>query len=126
MKKIDETILRETRYIASWVLIFSALTQAVFLVIGKWNTAVLFGNLYSSAISVLNFFLMGLSVQKALGKDEKDAKAVMKVSMLYRNLLLLVLTAVGILVPFLSTWTVVIPLFFPRLAILIRPLFKKD
>ena len=125
MKKVDPTVLQETRYIATWVLVFSAFTQAVFLIIGKWDTTVILGNLYSALIAVGNFFLMGLSVQKALGKEEKDAKAVIKVSMLYRTLLLIILTGVGIFLPFLSIWTVIIPLFFPRVAIAIRPFVKK-
>ena len=46
-KKIDPTVLKETGYIAAWVLVFSALTQAIFLMIGKWDITVLLGNLLS-------------------------------------------------------------------------------
>ena len=66
MKKIDETVLKETKYIAAWIFIFSVLMQAVFLVICEWNYTVLLGNILSAVFSVLNFFLMGLTVQKAL------------------------------------------------------------
>ncbi len=126
MKKIDSAILKETRYIATWVLIFSLLTEAVFLIIGKWDYTVLLGNLLGAAAAILNFFLMGLSVQKAVNKEEKEAKTVMKVSMIYRNLLLLVIAIVGILLPIFSTWTVIIPLLFPRIAIALSPLVRKN
>ena len=124
--KIDATVLKETRYIAMWVLIFSVLMQAVFLVLGKWNYTVLFGNLLSDAVLVGNFFLMGITVQRALEKEEKDAKATMKVSQLYRLLLLAAVLAVGVALPVFDTWAVVIPVIFPRLAIALRPFLGKD
>lgn len=124
--KIDATVLKETRYMAMWVLIFSVLMQAVFLVLGKWNYTVLLGNLLSDAVLVGNFFLMGITVQRALEKEEKDAKATMKVSQLYRLLLLAAVLAVGVALPVFDTWAVVIPVIFPRLAIALRPFLGKD
>lgn len=123
MNRIDETVKKETAYIAVWVLIFSVLTQAVFLIIGKWDYTVLLGNLLSGSAAVLNFFLMGISLQKALGKEEKDAQNTMKLSRTYRNLFLLVVTVLGVTLPWFNLWTVLIPLLFPRIAIVFRPLF---
>lgn len=126
MKKIDAAILDGTKYITAWVVILSALTEAVFLIIGHWNFTVLFGNLLGASVAVLNFFLMGLSVQSALNKDEKAAKATMRASQIYRNLMILAVAVAGILLPFFSNWTVIIPLFFPRISIFFRPLFIKN
>ena len=125
MKKIDETVLKETKYIAAWIFIFSVLMQAVFLVISEWNYTVLLGNILSAVFSVLNFFLMGLTVQKALDKDEKEAKTLVKVSQLYRSLMILVVTVVGVALPCFNTVAVIVPVFFPRIAIAMRPLFDK-
>ena len=61
--KIDKTVIKETKYIASFVIIFSVLMQAVFLIIGKWDYTVLIGNLWGIIIAVGNFFVMGLFVQ---------------------------------------------------------------
>jgi hypothetical protein len=125
MKKIDATVIKETGYIAFWVLVLSALTQSVFLVIGKWDYTVLLGNIWSGAVAILNFFLMGITVQRALEKNEEDAKKSIKVSQLYRFLFLVVTVIIGVVLPCFSTWTVIIPMFFPRIAILFRPLFDK-
>ena len=125
MKKIDATVIKETGYIALWVLVLSALTQSVFLVIGKWDYTVLLGNILSGAVAILNFFLMGITVQRALEKNEEDAKKSIKVSQLYRFLFLVVTVIIGVVLPCFSTWTVIIPMFFPRIAILFRPLFDK-
>jgi len=125
IKKIDKTVLKETQYIAYWVVLLSVLMQAVFLVIGKWEITVLLGNVLGAFFAGLNFFLMGISVQKALEKEEKDAKMTMKVSQLYRNIMLLAVALLGFLLPCFSPWTIILPLFFPRLAIFFRPFFDK-
>ena len=126
MKKTDPTVIRETKYIALWVLIFSMFLQAIFLVIGKWNYSVLLGNLLSGAAAILNFFMMGRTIQNALEKDEKGAKDTVKLSQSLRMLFLFVIALIGVVLPFFSPWTTIIPLLFPRLAIAIRPLFRKN
>ncbi len=125
MARIDRVIIRETTYIALWVLILSALTQAVFLIVRAWDPSVLLGNLYGAAVAVLNFFLMGLAVQRAAKQDEEGARATVRASHAGRTFLLFVFAAVGVLVPVFHRVTVLLPLFFPRLAITIRPLLDK-
>ena len=124
-EKVDKTVMKETLYISVWVLILSAVTQAVFLVIGKWSLSVLFGNLLSGVTGILNFFLMGLTVQAAVIKDEKKAALSMKVSQILRMLLIFAVATVGVLLDCFNTVTVILPLFFPRIAISFRPLFNK-
>lgn len=117
MKKIDETVLKETKFIAVWVLILSVLMQAVFLIAGDWDLSVLFGNLLGGGFAVLNFFLMGLTVQKAVTLDEKEAKNSVKISQTYRTLMLFVVAVLGITLSCFNDWAAIIPLFFPRIAI---------
>lgn len=125
MKQIDATVLKETKYIALWVLILSALMQAVFLVIGLWDYTVLLGNLLSGSAAVLNFFLIGITVWKALERDESGAKNLMKVSQMYRFLFLAVVVLLGAVLNCFHTWAVVIPMLFPRIAIAFRPLWDR-
>ena len=126
MPKLDPTVRQETVYIASLVLIFSVLMQAVFLLIGKWDYTVLLGNVLSAVAAVGNFLLLGLTVQRAVAKEEKDARQLMKLSQTYRLLGLLVVAVIGFALPVFHPLAVVIPLLFPRIAIAMRPLFKKD
>ena len=125
MKKIDAVVWQETGYIAVWVAIFSALLQAAFLMLKQWDYTVLLGNLLTGSVGILNFFLIGITVQKALDKDEKEAKGTMKLSQTYRFLFLAVTVVVGIATPVFHNWAVIIPVFFPRVAIALRPLFDK-
>ena len=126
MQKIDKVVLRETKLMALWVLILSAILQAVFLVIGAWDYRVLLGNLLSGGAVILNFLAMGITVQNAVQKEEKDAKQTMRASGLLRLFVLFIVGLVGVLVPIFSAWTVIIPLFFPRLIISLRPLWDKS
>ena len=125
MNTIDPIVLKETKYILLWELILSILMQAVFLVIGEWDYTVLLGNILSASAAVLNFFLMGISIQKALEKDENDAKKTIKLSQSYRFLFLIVVLAVGVSIPCFNLWAVLIPILFPRIAIVFRPYFDR-
>lgn len=123
MKKIDPVVRKETRYIAVWTLLFSALMQAVFLLIGQWDLTVLWGNLLSAAVSIGNFFFMAVYVVKAMEKEEKEAKQTLRLSKSMRFLVLLVAVVVGVLL--FNIWATLIPLLFPRIAIALRPLMQK-
>lgn len=125
MQKIDKTVLKETVYIASWALMLSALMQAVFLVLHKWDYTVLLGNLLGYTAAVLNFFLMGLTVQKAVNLDEDGAKNKVKMSQSLRMFMLIGFAAIAMIFKCFNVATFAIPLIFPRIAIMFRPMFDK-
>ena len=126
--KIDKTVIKETKYIASFVIIFSVLMQAVFLMISKWDYTVLLGNLWGIIIAVGNFFVMGLFVQKAVTQDEKEARQTVRASQSLRMAAIFVLAAVGLII-FKQTSArvaIVLPLIFPRIAIMLRPIIYRN
>ncbi|MBO5898221.1 MAG: hypothetical protein J6R04_04340 [Clostridia bacterium] len=125
MPKMDRVVIKETKYMAAWVLILSAVMQAVFLVIGQWDYTVLLGNLLSATAVVGNFFGMAVGIQRALGKEEKDAKQAIRASNALRLFGMFAVLALGVLLPCFSTWTTVIPIFFPRVIVALRPLWDK-
>lgn len=123
--KVDECVRRETGYISLCVLILSALMEAVFLIAGFWDITVLYGNLLGAAAAIANFFLMGLTVQKAVDKDAKDASNSMKASQGLRMVFLFAVAALGVSLSCFHPLAVLLPLLFPRLAIAVRPVFNK-
>ena len=125
MNKIDATVKKETLYIAVFTFIFSLLLQSVYLILGRWDYTVLLGNLLGGAAATANFFIMGLTVQKALGKEEKDAKNLMKLSQSLRLFMLFAVALIGYLVPVFNMVAVVVPFLFPRIAVTLRALFIK-
>ena len=123
MKKVDRTVLRETGYVALWTVLLSALMEAVFLIVQKWDLTVLWGNLLGGSAAVLNFFLMGITVQQAVTKDKKNAASLMKLSQMLRFLLLIAAGVLGALLSCFNLLSTLIALFVPRIAAALRPLF---
>lgn len=123
--KIDKTVLKETKYIAAFVAILSVLMQAVFLIIGKWSYTVLLGNIWGGAVGVANFLGMGLGVQKAVLQEEKAARQTLKASQTLRFFALFVFGMIGVLVPIFNSVASLIPLLFPRIAVMFRPIIDK-
>ncbi len=125
MQKTDEAIKKETLYIVANVITLSLVVQIVFIIIGKWDYTVLLGNILGGLTAVLNFYVMGLTVQKALASEKQKAVSMMKLSQIGRLLVMFGVAVAGIKLAFFSAWTVIIPFFFPRIALLYRPLFEK-
>ena len=126
MEKIDKVVLKETRYIAVVAIILSVLMQSVFLVIGKWTIAHLLGNVLGAFAAVLNFFLMGITVQKAVVKEEKEAKDLMKVSQTLRLFMMFFFALIGYFVPVFNLLAVIIPYLFPRIGVMVRAFIVKE
>ena len=125
MKKVDPAVKRETAYIAVFAFLCSLVMQGVFLVLNQWQPAVLYGNLLGYFACVGNFFAMGLGVQKALGKEEKDAGHILRLSQTARFFALFLIALTAYLVPSINVIACVVPYLFARIAILFRPLFFK-
>ena len=127
MSKIDTTIKKETQYIALATVVLSALMEAVFLIIGKWDLPVLFGNLLGAGVGVLNFFLMGLGLQSALNKDEKGAKATVGFSHTMRFFLMAAVLVLGVLLDCFNVISTILSLIFPTVGVYMRAAsMKKD
>ena len=111
--------------VAAGTAVLSILLNAVFLIIGKWDLTVLFGNLLGAGAAILNFFLMGITVQASIGKEEKDIKTRVRLSMIFRELFLLGVAVLGVLIPSVfNIYALLISLFFPRIVIMFRPKFN--
>ena len=124
--RIDPAVKKETLYILGSSILLSVVMELIFWLAGHMDYTVPLGNLLGVGISVLNFFLMGLTIQKSIGLDEKAASDKLKLSQMLRMLMVIVLAAVGVGLPCFHALAVVIPLFFPRIAIAFRPLLDKD
>lgn len=126
MKKTDPVVRKETIYITVWTVVMSLFIHSVYLILKRWDYTVLTGNILGIALAVLNFFLLGRTVQSALSKEGKDAQNAMKVSQMLRYLMVIVAIALAaVFKQHISVIAAVVPLIFPRIAIAFRPLFNK-
>lgn len=130
MIKPDKTVMKETLFVTAWTFGFSAVMNAVFVIIKKWDYTVLTGSLLSSFAGALNFFVMGIVVQGIIANktlEPKDRQQRVKLSFILRMIALAAVLALGIALPVFNTWAVVIPMFFPTLIMrFIRPLFGSN
>ena len=117
--KIQQATRKETLHIAVGTLAFSAVMELVFLLLKRWDLSVLWGNLLGGCFAVVNFFALGLTVQKmASDPNEKRGKLTMQLSYTLRMLFTLFIIVLAIKLPQVSWPPAVISLLFPRLTIL--------
>lgn len=119
---MDPAVKKETGYIALWVVLLSLIMEGVFLIIGKWDLSVLFGNLGGAAVAIGSFFLLAVTVSKAVasGKPEQASQRV-KASAGLRLIGAGGLCALLIGVFHTNVYATVIPLLFPRIGLFFRP-----
>ena len=119
---MDPAVKKETGYIALWVILLSVIMEAVFLVLRRWDLSVLLGNLGGAAAAVGSFFLLAVTVSKAVasGKPEQASQRV-KASAGLRLIGMGGICALLIGVFHTNVYATVIPLLFPRIGLFFRP-----
>jgi len=143
--RVQPAVRKETLRIAAGTLILSAIMVLIFILLGKFDMTVLLGALLGSAAAIGNFFLLGLSVQRAAEKmngvnlpsyeeaeseleegqeipapdspELQQAKRSMQASYTGRLFLLAVVGILGLTLPCFHAVATVVPFLFPRLII---------
>ena len=123
--KIEASIKKETGILLVGTLILSAIMVCVFLLVHKFDYTVVTGALLGGLSAVLNFFVMGLTVQNAVGKGADEAKKKMQLSYTVRMFALLVVLGVGVYLPYFHWLAVLLSVLFPRITILFRSMALK-
>ncbi len=98
----------------------------MFFIIGFWELDVLVGSLFGYAVSVINFLWLGLSVQKAMEKEQKQAQLYMQSTYTARMVFFAVSFAIALIVPVFNWIAVVIPFIFTRISIMIINFTNKE
>lgn len=153
MIKVQPAVREETLRIARGTLLLTVLMLAVFLIIGQFDLTVLLGALLGSAAAIGNFFLLGLSVQKAaetmngvklpsyeeaeadlepgqeletaMTPETKLAKQRMQLSYTGRMILLAAVGVLGLTLPCFHAVATVLPFLFPRIVIFLYGIRNK-
>ena len=124
--KFDRSVKREIAYVSIGTLLFTAAEIGVFFALGAYTAKVLYGAILSASAGILNFFLLAVTVTRALSyppEEEAAAKGLLKLSRISRMFFLLAALAVGaILFNWIST---LITIFFPRVMIGVRAVAVK-
>lgn len=117
-EKPQQSIVKETKRIAAGTIIMLVVMLAVYAVLGKFTVGVLLGGLLGSAYAIFNFFMLGMTLQKAASMTDQQM-AHMKVRSSYstRMIGMLILAVVAFALPFVEGIPCLIALLFPRATI---------
>ncbi len=123
--KIQKAILLETLRIALGTIVLGALMNVVFLVINMWDTSVLYGTLLGCFIAILNFFLLGITVQMIANDASNEKRGKMKLQFSYslRMFAIIVILAIGVASGYFMWASLILPVFFPRITIALMQAF---
>lgn len=114
--KVSSEVSKETMHISIGVLIGDALMLLAFFALKKLDHTVLLGALLGSVAAVGNFFIMGLSIQKAMN-DPDNAKRLVQRSYALRMIAMVAIMIVGFVLPWFHKVAVVVPVLLPGLTI---------
>lgn len=128
MVRLEREVSRNLVFIAAFTLALSLIMESVFLIGAWWNWKVLVGNVAGALAAVLNFYLLCVTVQKAVEMEKEDASKKMRMSKPLRMLMIAVICALviwllgsGVTV----TLATLIPLIFPRIALIFYSIRQK-
>lgn len=131
--EIQPAVKKETKKVIFYTLAGVVLMWGVFAALHgampekvPFDYTVILGGLGGGAAAVLNFFLMGLTVQKAAAcEDEGAARMRLKASYSQRMLLQLGWGIAAIIAPCFQFAAGLLPLLFPSMGIKLNAVFKK-
>lgn len=133
MIEIQPAVKKETKRIAAVTAAGVVLMWIAFLVLHlvtpesvPFDYTVFLGGIAGGAMAVLNFFLMGLTVQKVAATDNEDsARLQMKSSYTQRLMLQILWIILAIVVPCFHFVAGIAPLLFPSFGIKLSALMGK-
>ena len=128
--KPDRAVRRETLRMAAGVFALIAVMLLVYAVLGRLSAKAVLGGIYTGALTVINFFIMGLTVQgvtdRAAEKERSEQeleeltlamKNRMKLSYNLRMIALFALMVVGLAVFKFDPLATILPVLFPTIVI---------
>lgn len=127
--KKRDIITQEMRSLFPYFMVINGVYFAMILVLFfalGFDYTLITGAVYGNIICVLNFYLLGLSAQKAVRKSPKAAQTYMNAMYCLRYLGLFVAMSAAALLPFINLIAAVLPLLFTRLAITLRAFREKE
>lgn len=130
---VQPAVRKETKKVAASTLVGVIVMWIVFAVLHMalpekipLDYTVFLGGICGGIIAVLNFFLMGLTVQKvAASTDEDAARSRMRASYSQRMMLQMLWVIVAIVAPCFQFAAGIIPLLIPGFGIKLMGIFKK-
>lgn len=131
--EVQPAVKKETTKVFFVTLAGVVLMWIVFFVLHRimpedvpFDLTVILGGLGGLLVAVLNFFWMGITVQKvAASEDEKQARSFMKLSYTRRILMQIIWIVISLALPTIQWVAGIVPLLFPSAGIKIKGIFDQ-
>ena len=124
--KLSSVVAENVKKIAVLNLILTAIENVVFRMLSAWNAGVLWGSLLGYILSVVNFLWLGVSVQNAVEREQKQAQIYMQSTYMARTVMVAAVFAISIISPVFNWIAVLPPVFFTRISIIIINFISKE
>ena len=121
---LTREIKNDIKKLSIYVLVMTVIMVGVFAACGYFDMSVIYGAILGYAAAMANFILLAITLSKSLGKAE-HATRTMGLSYVLRMIMIAAAVMIAITSPFFNYVAAVIPLVFPRFAIMIMNLRKK-
>ena len=133
MSKVQAAVKKETGNVALYTGIGTVVMWIVIFILNKavtdkvpFDITVFIGGIGGFVVAVLNFFLMGLTVQKvASEEDDTNAKNHLKLSYMRRSFLQIAWIVISLVAGFIYWPAGILPLIFPSAGIKIKGIFDQ-
>ena len=125
---MDPVVKKETLYVAGVSAVICLIGQIIWRLFQPWDGSVLWGGVLGWAYGVVNFLLLGLTVQKAVGDgDQLTAKRRLQASHTMRMVLLVLVFILAFALPcFNWIMTLLCAVLSPQLALRLGPFLRRD
>ena len=114
---MSDVIAQEGLRVIKGTAVLDGVTLLVAICLGRFTLPILLGLLVGSCYAVLNFFLIGLAVERALQRSPRSARLFMVGQYFLRMFLTAVVIILGLKASCLHAVTVILPLFYPKLVV---------
>ncbi|MEY8356106.1 ATP synthase subunit I [Lachnospiraceae bacterium 54-53] len=117
--KLQQAVKKETIHITYGVCGLGVIVLLAFVLSGRFDLPVFFGLALGGLVSIANFLLLGITVQKAAKSSSDKGRYLIRLSYSVRILLLGIYIFFAMKTPWLNPVTAIAALFFPRITIAI-------
>lgn len=122
---IDSSIRGEAKRLLAGIVAFVFLASGLFLLAGRADLRT-FASLFGGAgYSFCLFLMISANASKALLYPPETAIKLVRRGYMFRYLLTGVLVVLALKLPFINSFAAILPLFFPKVILLIHSVFQR-
>ena len=121
--KLNQSIVKELRYVAAALVVCTGLICAVFAALHKFSYTVVLGAVWGSVFAFLNVWLLARRVQRVSDCPEEEKKIAqnqLRTSYFSRMMLMAFAIVAGIIAPCFHYIAVLLPFLVPQPVMMLR------